>query len=565
MRRHANVLADGATVEAEIAVLGSGPLGIVVALELGRAGRQVVLVESGHRGPSQRAQRLSALVGDDPYHVAMDLAVRRQIGGTSNTWGGRCVPFDPIDFDVRPWSRGSWPIRYAEVEKYFQRACDWCRCGRAIFSANDLPEFAGRSLIPGLRDGRVMTSALERWSLPTNFRVVYGAELERRPTIDLITGLTCTSIALTPDGSAVDHLVCRSEFGTTTRAKAKMYVLATGGLEATRLLFASNDRHPGGIGNDAGHLGRWYMAHVQARAARLCLTGAAADVIYGHERDVDGVYVRRRFTFSRDWQHEARLPNAALWIINPDLGDPRHGNAVLSMVYLLLRSSVGARLIAEGIRRDHLRTAGNPRVASHLRNIAVDILPALRFAATFAYGRYLRPGRKVPGFFVRSASGIYPLMYHGEHLPHWESFVEPTTHLDALGMPRLRTHIQFSREDCHSVSRGMEQLDEYLREHGVGRVALTSTETDQLVRGGLHRTAGYHQTGTTRMSEHPADGVVTKDLAVHGFEDLFIASTSTFPSSGQANPTFMGIVFAVRLADHIRGLLGDAFGSPRRR
>ncbi len=554
MQRHANALEDGATVEAEVAVVGSGPLGVVVALELSRTGRQVVLIESGQGRPSARAQELSALAGDDPYHVAMDLAVRRQVGGTSNTWGGRCVPFDPVDFDLRPWSNGAWPITYDEVARYFQRACDWCQCGSAIFSAGEIPELAGRRLIPGLPDGRVLASTLERWSLPTNFRHAYGAELKRDPAIDLVTGLTCTRIALAPSGGAVKQLICRSLHGTTVRVRARIYVVATGGLEATRLLFASNDRRPAGIGNHAGHLGRWYMAHVQARAARLCLKRACDEVIYGHERDADGVYVRRRFTFSRGWQHQTGLRNAALWIINPELADPRHGSAVLSMVYLLLRSPAGARLIAEGIRADHLRSAIQPRVGSHLRNIATDIGPAARFALSFGYGRYLRPGRKAPGFFVRSASGIYPLMYHGEHVGQWESFVEPTAHLDALGMPRLHTHVHFSREDVDSVKQGLGHFDEYLREQDVGHIEARDSDMDTLVRTGLYRTAGYHQTGTTRMSERPEDGVVSKDLAVHGFEDLFILSTSAFPSSSQANPTFTGIAFAVRLADHIRRL-----------
>jgi len=40
-------LAEGRRIEAEVAVVGAGPAGIIVALELARAGHQVVLLESG--------------------------------------------------------------------------------------------------------------------------------------------------------------------------------------------------------------------------------------------------------------------------------------------------------------------------------------------------------------------------------------------------------------------------------------------------------------------------------------------------------------------------------------
>jgi choline dehydrogenase-like flavoprotein len=57
------------------------------------------------------------------------------------------------------------------------------------------------------------------------------------------------------------------------------------------------------------------------------------------------------------------------------------------------------------------------------------------------------------------------------------------------------------------------------------------------------------------MSIDPADGVVTPELAVHGFENLFVASSSVFVTSSQANSTFMVIVLALRLADHLRSAL----------
>ena len=51
---------------------------------------------------------------------------------------------------------------------------------------------------------------------------------------------------------------------------------------------------------------------------------------------------------------------------------------------------------------------------------------------------------------------------------------------------------------------------------------------------------------------------------MHGFEDLFVASSSTFPTSSQANSTFMLVALAVRLADQLAGDLRDGGGTPAR-
>lgn len=542
-------------IDTEVAIVGAGPAGIVVGLELARAGRRVVLLESGGLRPDRRTQRLGDTVGGDPHHVEMELATRRQLGGASNTWGGRCVPFDRIDFEPRAIVGDvRWPLGYEELSPYLQRACEWCRCGEGIFDAGRLPELAGRSLVPGFADGAVMATALERWSLPTNFGRVYRAELERASSLRLLSGLTCTEIVPSsePSGAgmrSVDHLRARGRDGRRVEIRAGRYVLAAGGLESTRLLFASTSRDRDGIGNHSGHLGRWYMAHVEVRVGRVRFTTPPAQTVHGHERDRNGVYVRRRLTFSPAAQREHGLPNAALWMVNPEIGDASHGSGVLSFVYLMLASPLGHRFVAEGIRQAHTKTRRPTSVRAHLRNVARGAGPATAFALSFGYRRFLRRGRKAPGFFVPSAANVYPLLYHGEHLPHRQSRVEPTSERDALGMPRLRTHLHFSEEDVSAVARAHALLDRSLREQGLGRVEMLYDDVEAAVREQLF--GGYHQAGTTRMSERPEDGVVDRNLGVHGFDDLFVASSSTFPTSSQANSTLTTVAFAVRLAERL--------------
>ncbi len=153
-------------------------------------------------------------------------------------------------------------------------------------------------------------------------------------------------------------------------------------------------------------------------------------------------------------------------------------------------------------------------------------------------------------------------MYHGEHLPNRDSRVELTDVRDELGMPRLRTHLAFGEADVDGVIRVHEQLDEYLREHDLGRLVYRYDDLRAAVREQL--SGGYHQAGTTRMSAAPQDGVVDRDLAVHGFDDLFVASSSVFVTAGQANSTFTIIALALRLADHLDAALQPAIREAER-
>ena len=124
-----------------------------MALELARGGLDVVVVESGTTRFDPAAQRLADAAELDPQvHAPMSIATRRQIGGTSVIWGGRCVPYDPIDFESREIApEARWPVNYEELTPFFQRACDWFVCGRSAFVRHHLTHLPSR-LVRGLPD-----------------------------------------------------------------------------------------------------------------------------------------------------------------------------------------------------------------------------------------------------------------------------------------------------------------------------------------------------------------------------------------------------------------------------
>jgi len=71
------------------------------------------------------------------------------------------------------------------------------------------------------------------------------------------------------------------------------------------------------------------------------------------------------------------------------------------------------------------------------------------------------------------------------------------------------------------------------------------------VEPGSTTLAGWHHMGGTRMSDSPGDGIVDRNLKVHGVPNLYVGGSSVFPTGGAVNPTLTIIQLSLRLADHL--------------
>jgi hypothetical protein len=300
------------------------------------------------------------------------------------------------------------------------------------------------------------------------------------------------------------------------------------------------------------------MAHVEGAVANVRFTTPPRSTVYGYERDTDGVYVRRRFAFVEEFQVREELPNVVAWLGNPELPDANHKSGPLSFVYLALSSPLGPWFAPE-VQRLSLTgeeipgtpyggSAISPRKA-HWRNVLREPMRTAQFVGDFGARRFLARGRRAPGFFVYSPENVYPLQYHGEHLPNSRSQVSLSREVDELGRRRLNVELRFTPADVSGIVRAHKQWDAYLRSAGVGWLEYLHEDIEDAVMRRLG--GGFHQSGTTRMSATAAEGVVDRNLAVHGVENVHVASSSTFVTSGQANSTFMVVVFALRLAEHL--------------
>jgi choline dehydrogenase-like flavoprotein len=147
---------------------------------------------------------------------------------------------------------------------------------------------------------------------------------------------------------------------------------------------------------------------------------------------------------------------------------------------------------------------------------------------------------------------MFRLSLMTEQAPNPSSRVTLCDNHDALGQPRVRLDWRLSAQDMRSMIRAQEIIDAELRRAGLGRLQIElQDETPP-----PHLKGGWHHMGTTRMHMDPKQGVVDQHCRIHGLSNVFIAGPSVFPTGGYANPALTAVALTVRLADHIKQLMG---------
>ena len=527
--------------DSDVCVVGAGPVGIALALACEQYGLSVLVLESGREQPDRFAATLTAgHAVNAVHHVATDLAICRGLGGTSRWWGGRCVPLDAVDFARRPHLPGAaWPIAHDEITPWYEAAAAFFGIASARFTA---------AAAPWTEFGDVRCDQLERWTPEIDAGRRHRSRLAGSPRVTVLLGATVTEMHLTEDGQRISALTL-GDTGRKVRIEPRKLVLACGGLETTRLFLQAQRDRPQLFGGHDGPLGRGYMGHLSGKIADLILADPAAVRVHDFFLD-DGVFARRRFTLKAEAQLRERLLNIAFWADNPPFHMPGHGNGLLSLVWLALAiAPIGRRLVAEGVRINHVGPRPR-RWARHAGNVMRSLFSTVREIAAILHARLLSSPRR-PGFLVRSADGRYALHYMAEQAPNEESRVKLSDRTDALGLPFLDIDLRYSEADAHSVLQAHQLLDQSLRAAGLGHLEYRAPPQARIASILQQATEGYHQIGTTRMGLTPQDGVVDAACRVHGIDNLYVSSSSVFPCSGQANPTFPAVALALRLAAHL--------------
>ena len=288
--------------------------------------------------------------------------------------------------------------------------------------------------------------------------------------------------------------------------RAKAFVLAAGGIENARLLLNSHDLCSNGLGNESDNVGRYLMNHPKNYAGLIRLRHAVAELPYyfGFTRNGFAGYAGLRLPQDVQWREG--LLNCYVRF-EPVYGwsNKRGGEAFVSLLWR-------ARRLIRAL----------PQMNPHWScKLAERLSPPIR------------------------AVRLRNFMEMG---PRRENRVTLSKRLDRFGMPLPHVHHDTSASDRHSLRVLHERLAAEVARLGLGEFVHGLPPEGE--PWPVDQDAS-HYIGTTRMGADPATSVLNTNCRLHKVANVYVAGSSVFPTSGNANPTYTIVALAIRLARHL--------------
>jgi choline dehydrogenase-like flavoprotein len=300
-------------LSADIVIIGSGIGGATTALALSSKDADVLVLERGERITREdRNWDARAVFRDGIYRPdekwydrdgkAFLPGLHYLVGGNSKVYGASLPRFREQDFGPIEHLDGTspaWPFSYADLEPYYAEAeriynvhgttgedpSEPWRSGPYPYPAVEhepyVADLRDRLLAKGihpssnstgidLRDGGGCIRCATCDGFPCKLDAKSDAEVNALdPALEsgrvrLQTGTRVLRLETDATGKRVDRLVVEGP-GGKTEVHGRRFVLAAGSINSALLLLASaDDKHPAGLANASGLVGRNFMMHNNA-------------------------------------------------------------------------------------------------------------------------------------------------------------------------------------------------------------------------------------------------------------------------------------------------------------
>ena len=503
-------------IDCDLCIVGGGAAGITIALLLKKLPINICIIESGDLKKNEKIQILNDVETTD---LPIGSPARaRQFGGTTTLWVGRWKPHDKIDFEKRDWVVNSgWPISLFDLEPYYQKSATLLDAPNySNFSLNS-PDLNNQHII----DSNNIETSVFRWLEKKDFDwgKKYQDEFSSSETVKVFLNGNVVNLITDNDKKSIKALDVKTIEGNKFSVRSKIFILAAGGLENARILLISD------IGNEYDQVGRYYMDHPKELVGEVNLFNNNTDLALYWGLIGDSKQLRAGLKLKDETQKQNKVLNSYIllepifsWSYNPGM------KAVINIVQL-----IKGRKIPFDIIKQHI----------------LEILKNKKVVFEFAFFELKK--RILNKKEVVKKVKIWNFL---EQEPRSENKVSLSDEKDLLGIPKIKLSWSIGELDKKTIVFLHKILDKELQNLGIGELKSPLLH-DNLASWPISRDASHHM-GTTRMGNDPKTSVVDKNCKVHNIDNLYIAGSSVFVTSGYANPTYTIVALATRLAEYIQ-------------
>jgi hypothetical protein len=217
-----------------VLIIGSGPAGLTLALELEKKNIKTVIIEAGGEEYNEKSQSFYKINTKDVALKDISNSRLRQFGGTSSIWGGWCKPLSDLDFK-------NFGLNLNQIKKYQKKACEVLSIENSFRESVINEDF----------------NQIEFQYSKVSFYEKYFNQIKKSKNIKLILNTQLSHF----DGknNRIENAICISN-KKLSKIKVKKFILCCGGIENSRILLWSQIQNKNLFDKDL-KIGKFWMTH----------------------------------------------------------------------------------------------------------------------------------------------------------------------------------------------------------------------------------------------------------------------------------------------------------------
>jgi|694.fasta_scaffold26631_5 choline dehydrogenase-like flavoprotein len=428
----------------------------------------------------------------------------RAFGGSINLWGSESQLFDDLEFSFNRNGNGSWPININEIKKIYLKIIKFFNFKKKFLSrVNREKYFSEIYWSRKINIDQIKEKLINQIIKKKNIKFVFNATV-----LDIyIEKKKCTKLEL----KIKDNFVSHQDFDHL--------ILCAGAIENTRLLMNSKSLKKNLNKNVHKNLGKFFSDHPH---------GYIGEII-----NPSNAFLKKFFKKNKKLNITQNLNL---------LGLERYGD---NFKYLGLKNYPSKNELGISFQFHYQKKYF---LHSDLRNFYIALNRNELFECFKELSKILI---NLLIFRYAFSKKIYKIWAVCEQDQIFSSKISLFNNRDKNGQKKINIYWRISNKLRMTLKKNINNLIKYFQSKNYGDILIYNhKERNNLC--GLH--GGAHHFGTTRMSSIVNKSFLTKNLEIRGMKNIFILSTSSFPTNGTANSTLTLGVLAARLSRYINSI-----------